>query len=169
MADERQGQVRYDPEGAAVLTEAIRALLDRFPGLGQGQRVAFATLREQGGWAMFPGDGAVVDQEHRSVTGRVRQVCSYPFTAVYRAGGLTEQSRAQAKERLDALGRWLGRQPVTVDGEERRLEAYPALTGGRRFLGFSIQSPACLAEQDEHQTETWAVSIAARYENIFYL
>lgn len=169
MADEKQNELKYDLEGSAVLTGAICALLDRFPGLGEAERFAFATLRSGGGMAMFPGDGAVVDEEHKSVTGRVRQVCRYPFVAVCRSGGLTEQSRAAVKERLDALGRWLGRQPVTVDGRTYRLEQYPALTGGRRLMDFSILAPACLSERDEHQVETWAVELAARYENIFYL
>ena len=169
MAENKKEQVRYDLEGSAVLTEAIRALLDQAPVLGDGERFAFASLGAEGGMAMFPGDGAVVEEEHRSVTGRVRQVCRYPFAAVWRGGGLSEQGRAAVKERLDALGRWLGRQPVDVDGKTYRLERYPPLAGGRRFLGFSIQSPACLAERDEHQTETWAAEMAARYENIFYL
>ena len=169
MADEKHGVVKYDLDGFGVLTEAIRALMDRFPGLEEGERVAFATLREEGGLAMFPGDGAVVEQEHKSVTGRVRQVCRYPFVAVCRSGGLTEESRAAVKERLDALGRWLGRQPVSVGGETYRLTDYPVLTGGRRFLDFTIQAPACLNERDEHQMETWAVGLAARYENIFNL
>ncbi len=167
MADEKHSEIKYDLDGFEVLTGAIRALLDRFPGLADKERVAFATLRAGGGMAMFPGDGAVVDEEHRSVTGRVRQVCRYPFVVLYRAGGLTEQTRAAAKERLDALGRWLGRQPVTVDGASCRLDGYPPLTGGRRFLDFSIQAPAYLHERDEHQVETWAVALSARYENIF--
>lgn len=169
MADERKEQVKYDLEGFEVLTGAIRALLDRAPVLGEGERIAFATLREEGGLAMFPGDGAVVEAERRSVTGRVRQVCRYPFVVLCRSAGMTEESRARTKERLDALGRWLGRQPVTVDGRMCRLEEYPALTGGRRLLDFVITAPASLAERDEHQAETWAAGLAARYENIFDL
>lgn len=167
MADKRKAQAKYDLEGYGVLTGAIRALLDRFPGLAEGERAAFATLREEGGMAMFPGDGAVVEAECRSVTGRVRQVCRYPFVVLCRSAGMTEEGRARIKERLDALGRWLGRQPVTVDGGVFRLAEYPSLTGGRRFLDFTIQAPAYLYERDEHQAETWAVGLAARYENIF--
>ncbi len=169
MAENKKEQLRYDPEGAQALTGVICRLLDEYPGLGPAERFAFATLGAGDGMAMFPGDGAVIESETRSVTGRVRQVCRYPFAAVWRGGGLTEQSRSAVKERLDALGRWLGRQPVTADGGSYRLETYPPLAGGRRLLGFSIQSPACLAQRDEHQTETWAVEMAARYENIFYL
>ena len=167
--EERRDEPKYDPEGYEVLTQAILALLAQFPGLEEGERVSFATLRAEGGLAMFPGDGAVVDEEKRSVTGRVRQVCRYPFVALCRTAGMTEQCRADAKERLDRLGRWLGRQPMTAGGAVVQLRDYPALTGQRRLLDFSVQAAAYLYERDEHQTETWAVGLTARYENIFYL
>lgn len=167
MMDEKK-QVKYDPEGAAALTEALRALVNRAPGLAPGEKIAFATLGQTEGLAMFPGDGAVVEQERRSVTGKVRQVCRYPFTVLCRGGALTEERRAALKERLDGLGRWLDRQSVTAEGQRFRLEEYPPLGDGRRFLDVSIQSPACLCERDEHQIETWAVALTARYENIFY-
>ena len=155
MSEEKR-QVKYDVESFDVLTGAIRALVNGFPGLAEGEKIAFATLGESGGMAMFPGDGAVVDEEHKSVTGRVRQVCRYPFVVLVRGAGLGEEARAAAKEKLDSLGRWL-----------EGLREYPALTGGRRFLSFSIQAPAWLYERDEHRTETWAVGLAAHYENIF--
>lgn len=165
--DEKKQQVKYDVESFDVLTEAVRALVNRFPDLGPGEKIAFATLRENGGMAMYPGDGAVVDEEHRSVTGRVRQVCRYPFVVLVCGGGMNEESRAVAKERLDCLGRWLAGQPVRLDEQIYRLERYPPLSGGRRFLDFSVQAPACLYERDEHHVETWAVTLAARYENIY--
>ncbi len=154
--NEEKKEVKYDVKGSQVLTEAIRALVNGFPGLAEGEKIAFATLRESGGLAMFPGDGAVVDEEHRSVTGRVRQVCQYPFVVLLRGAGFGEEARAAAKEKLDGLGRWL-----------EGLGEYPGLGGGRRFLYFSIQAPAWLYERDEHRTETWAVGLAAHYENIF--
>lgn len=166
--DEKDTKVRYDLEGGHALTEAIAELLNSFPGLTEGERFAFATLRENGGLAMFPGSGAVVESERKSVTGKVRQVCRYPFAALVRRGGLGESERARVKEWLDAMGRWLGRQSVTVQDQSCRLEAYPALSGGRAMLDISIQAPAYLYERDEHQIETWAVELTARYENIFY-
>ncbi len=165
--DEKKQEVKYDVESFDVLTEAVRALVNRFPGLAEGEKIAFATLRENGGMAMYPGDGAVVDEERRSVTGRVRQVCRYPFVVLVRGGGMNEDSRASAKERLDCLGRWLAGQPVRLSEQVYRLEEYPPLSGERRFLDFSVQAPAYLYERDEHHVETWAVALAARYENIY--
>lgn len=165
--DEKKEEVRYDLAGGAVLTEIIRELVSQFPGLEQGQRIAFATLGENGGMAMFPGDGAVIEQETRSVTGRVRQVCRYPFAVLVRSAGMTEAGRVSAKELLDDMCRWLQGQPVTVRGQVYCLERYPSLSGGRRLMAFVSLAPAYLYERDEHRTETWAVSLAARYENIF--
>lgn len=167
--DEKDKKEKFDLEGFDALTEAVGALVNGFPGLPAGEHIAFATLRQTGGMALFPGSGAVVESEHKSVTGRVRQVCRYPFAVLLRRGGLGEEERAGVKELLDDLGRWLGRQSVTVNGQARRLAAYPALSGGRTLLDIAIQAPAYLYERDEHQVETWAVEMTARYENIFYL
>ncbi len=165
--NEQARPVKYDMAGSEALTAAIRRLLNGFPGLEAGETISFATLRETGGMAMFPGGGPVVEEERRSVTGRVRQVCRYPFAALYRRAGISEAERVRVKERLDDLGRWLGRQSVVIDGKEYRLEGYPELSSGRKLLDFSFTSPAYLYAQDDHQTETWAVELAARYENIY--
>lgn len=165
--NEQAKPVKYDMAGSEALTAAIKHLLNDFPGLEWGETIAFATLRETGGMAMFPGGGPVVEQERRSVTGRVRQVCRYPFAVLYRRTGISEDQRARVKERLDDLGRWLGRQSITVNGQTYRLEEYPELSGGRKLLDFSFMNPAYLYAQDDHQTETWAVELSARYENIY--
>ena len=158
MATKKKKQeVRFDLREAADLTDAIMGMLNEYPDLAEGERFAFARLDETGGIAMYPGTGAVIEEEHRSVTGKVRrQVCRYPFILLSKAGGLSEERRRGAKEWLDALARWL---------EQRR--DLPALTGGRTLLGLAILSPGYLYDVDESKTETWAVELAARYENIY--
>ena len=157
MATKKKKQeVRIDPVDSKDLTDAIMGMLNEYPDLAGGERFAFARLDETGGLAMYPGTGAVIEEEHRSVTGKVRQVCRYPFILLSKAGGLSEERRRGAKEWLDALARWL----------ERRKDM-PALTGCRTLLGFSILSPGYLYDVDESKTETWAVELAARYENIY--
>lgn len=157
MASKKKKQeVRFDLREAADLTAAIMGMLNEYPDLAEGERFAFARLDETGGLAVYPGTGAVIEEERRSVTGKVRQVCRYPFILLSRAGGLSEERRRGAKEWLDTLARWL---------EQRK--DLPALTDGRTLLGLAILSPGYLYDVDESKTETWAVELAARYENIY--
>lgn len=167
--DEKQKETRYDVAGYAPVTEAVGALLNAFPGLGEGERIAFASLGEREGMAFYAAGGAAIESERRSVTGRVRQVCLFPFTVLIRAAGPSERTRTEIKERLDALGQWLERQPVTADGTRHVLDGYPSIGEGRRFLSFVRRSTAGLDSVSEDHAETWAVDLAARYENIFQI
>ena len=135
------------------ITEAIRRLVNQYPGLEAGERIAFGRLGEEGGMAIMPGAGAAIEGERRSVTGRVWQLRRYPMTILARAGGLGEDGKAGCKERLDGLSRWL-----------ERLEAFPPLDGGMRLVGFAPEKPAYLQSQGDDRVETWAVELTARYE-----
>lgn len=162
-----KNQVRYDVDGYEAVTTALLALVNQFPGLEEGEEIAFSSLGEDGGIALYPVTGAVIESEKTNVCGEVTQVCAYPFTVVYRASGLPENRKAAVKEWLDDLGRWLERRPVTLSGTAHRLESYPPLTEGRKVLSISRQTPAFLSETYENKSEDWVISISARYENQF--
>ena len=159
--------VRYDVAGYESVTAALRELINQFPGLVDGDEIAFATLDEDGGKAIFPVTGGVIESERKSVTGKVRQICRYPFYVIYRVAGLTENRKASVKEWLDRLGEWLERRPVMIDGERIQLAEYPELTDGRMFLAIERQTPAYLDNTAENKAEDWAISLTARYENNF--
>ena len=163
-----ENQVRYDVDGYDVLTTAIRALVNQYPGLSTGDKITFSVLGEDRGKAMFPVSGAVIEQEIISVTGKVRQMCRYPFVVIYRAAALSESRKAAVKEWLDDLGRWLERQQITVGSTAYTLESYPVLSGGREILSISRQTPAALDSVEENGAENWIISISVRYRNIFY-
>ncbi len=156
MDEEKKKEVRYDLSGRYALTEAVRGIVNGYPHLTEGESVAFATLSETGGLALYPGGDGIIEKETRSVTGKVRQVCRYPFYVLFRAGGLTENRKAGAKEWLDGLARWL-----------EQLTEFPELEGRRKLLGFAVLGPAYLYGVDDSHVETWAVALAARYENIY--
>lgn len=166
MTDEKQ--VRYDVDGFEVVTAALRELVNQFPGLPAGDEIAFATLGEDSGKAMFPVSGAVIETEKEDITGHVTQICLYPFAVIYRVGGPSENRKANIKELLDDLGRWLNRQPVQIDGALYQLEEYPRLTEGRKFLSFDrqLQTPGYLENVNE-SSEDWTIYITARYRNEF--
>lgn len=157
-------QVKYDVDGYDAVTSALRELLNQYPGLERGEEITFSVLEETSGIGMFPVSGAVVENEKRSVTGKVTEVCLYPFYIIYRASGLNENRKARVKEWLDTLGKWLEQKKVLIDGEEYALSELPPLTDGRKFLSISRQTPAYLDNANEDKTEDWAIYISARYQ-----
>ena len=159
-----QKQIKYDVDGYEAVTSALRELLNQYPGLERGEEIAFSVLGETSGIGMFPVSGAVVETEKRSVTGKVTEVCLYPFYIIYRASGLNENRKARVKEWLDTLGKWLEQKKVLIDGEEYTLSELPPLTDGRKFLSISRQTPAYLDNTNEDKTEDWAIYISARYQ-----
>ena len=159
-----QKQIKYDVDGYEAVTSALRELLNQYPGLERGEEIAFSVLGETSGIGMFPVSGAVVETEKRSVTGKVTEVCLYPFYIIYRASGLNENRKARVKEWLDTLGKWLEQKKVLIDGEEYTLSELPPLTDGRKFLSISRQTPAYLDNANEDKTEDWAIYISARYQ-----
>lgn len=166
--DSKDKQVRYDVDGSDNVTESLRILINQFPGLSPGDEITYSTLEENSGKAMFPITGAVIETETKSVTGKVRQICLYPFFLVYRASGLSEEQKARVKEWLDTLGKWLERQEVTINNQPYKLDKYPELTGQRKFLSISRQTPSYLDNTSENNTEDWVIQISARYQHEFH-
>lgn len=161
---EEQKTVKYDIDGYKAVTSALRELLNQYPALSENDEISFSTLGENSGKSMFPISGSVIESEKRSVTGKVTEVCVYPFYVIYRAAGLSENRKASVKEWLDNLGKWLEQKKVLINGEEYQLAELPPLTDGREFLSISRQTPAYLDAITENQSEDWAIYISARYQ-----
>lgn len=161
-------QTRPDIEGEEIITDAIMTLLNQYPGLSDGDEIAFCKLNEDNGIAMFPTSGAVIVDERVTITGRVIQQCSYPFYVVQRTSSQNEKRMKYVKEWLDNLGRWLEGNAVKIGETIYKLEEYPALSQGRKFLEISRQGPSYLDSVDENYTDNWAISISATYVNDFY-
>lgn len=154
--------IEYDISGTELITDAVKDLLNRFPGL-EDEIIAFAVLPEGSGMAMFPTQGAIIQQNRESVTGHIYQRCLYPFTVISRAGGLSEGRKTQAKEDLDNLGKWLEGQPVLIGGVVHQLTEYPALSGGRIIKSITRTTPSYLSEVRENMVEDWAVNLQVVY------
>ncbi len=163
-----QKQIKYDIDGYEAVTSALRELLNQYPGLSSSDEIAFSTLGEDSGKAMFPISGAVIESEKKSITGKVTEVCLYPFYVIYRASGLNENRKAKVKEWLDNLGKWLEQKKVLIDGMEYQLTELPPLTEGREFLFIGRQTPAYLDTVNENKSENWAIYISARYQYEYY-
>lgn len=166
MADDKK-PVKYDIDGFDVVTTALRELINQYPALSDGDEITFSMLDDASGKALFPVSGSVIETEKESITGHVTQVCLYPFCIIYRASGLSENRKANVKEWLDNLGKWLEKQEVTIKNVTYKLEEYPVLTGNRKFLSIDRQTPAYLDSTNENKSENWAINISARYQNDF--
>lgn len=165
MADEKK--VKYDLDGFDIVTNALMNVVNQYPDL-QGDKIAFSTIGEDGGIAIFPTSGAVVETERRSVTGKVAQNCNYPFFIIYKVSGVSENSKIAVKEFLDKMGRWLERQAVIIGTDSYLLEEYPKLTENREITDISRVTPAYLESIEENKAENWAISMVLKYKNEFY-
>ena len=166
MAEKKQ--VKYDIDGYDIITNALMTLLNQYPDLGN-DKIRFSTFATESGIAMFPGMGAVVEVEKRSVTGKVYQSCNYPFNIVYKVAGVSENNKIQVKDFLDKLGKWLEKQTVTIGTQEHKLEAYPSLTDNREITSISRTTSAYLDTVEENKTENWVISMILRYSNEYRL
>ena len=168
MPEEDKKPVRYDVDGSEEVTSALGELLNQFPGLIEDEKIKFSTLEKESGIAFYPVTGAVIASEKKSVTGKVNQLCNYPFYIVYRTSAESPKIKAEVKEFLDSLGKWLEKQPVTIDGETRKLDSYPKLTEERTIEEITRLTPGHLDEAYENNTQDWVISISLKYRNIFY-
>lgn len=149
-----------------VISKVILDLLNAYPGL-EGNSILFSSLNATYGIGFFPTSGSAILSNTESITGRVTQVCLYPFTVVYRAAYKAEERKLTAKELLDDLGRWLEQQEVTVDETVYKLDSYPALDDNRKIKQIIRTNPAHLDAAYDDGVEDWAISLTMRYEKIY--
>lgn len=164
MAD-IQKPIGKDADGYNVLTDAMKDLLNQFPGLLPGEAVKFEELGDESGIAFSNNSGALVYSEDVYVSGNRNQICRYPFFIVYRtAGAAKERQKMSIQEFLDLFGKWLCREPVTIDGESYRLEGYPKLAGRRQIKKVSREN-SYGTEPQENGVQDWVIPISVEYTN----
>lgn len=154
----------YDVASYDIITTMLYDLINDFPLLPSGDSFNFSVLSEDRGKAFFPSSGAIIESNIEDVLGGIEQICNYPFTVVYRAAGLDEARRAQIKEWLDNLGRWLEGQTIT--SASYKIE-YPELTGDRKILSIRRTTPAYLDSINTNKSENWAIAISLRYRVVY--
>jgi hypothetical protein len=163
VADQPQA-IGSDVTGYDVLTEAMKSLLNQYPGL-DGEYISFEDL-EDSGIAFSADNGALVYSEKESVTAHVRQICRYPFYIVYRAGVTGEQVKLTVQTFLDGIGKWLCKEPVAIDGTAYKLTAYPKLSEGRIIKKITRDNSYGL-EPNKDSVQDWVLPVTVEYENEF--
>lgn len=158
-------QIKYDLDGHDVVKDAVLELINQIPFIQNEMPVTFAVLEEKQGFAMIPVSSSVIESSRKSITGKVTEVCYYPFALVYRDMGMNERRKSEVAKLLDDIGRYLEQKEVAEDEETYKLKSYPALTGNRKFLEIVRQSNSYLANVAEDKSEDWEIRITARYQN----
>lgn len=165
MADERK-PIGKDASGYDVLTIAVKALLNQFPGLYEDETVKFEELGEDSGIAFSADNGALIFSETEDVLGGVRQTCQYPFYIIYRTSSTKERQKMSIQEFLDTFGKWLCREPVVIDGSEQRLSNYPTLSQGRKITKVTRDNSYGL-EPQESGVQDWILPVSIEYKYDF--
>lgn len=165
MDDERK-PIGKDASGYDVLTIAVKALLNQFPGLYENETVKFEELSEDSGIAFSADNGALIFSGTEDVLGGVRQTCQYPFYIIYRTSSTKERQKMSIQEFLDTFGKWLCREPVVIDGSEQRLSNYPTLSQGRKITKVTRDNSYGL-EPQESGVQDWILPVSIEYKYDF--
>lgn len=164
MQKEEPKPIGEDVGGFEEITQAVRVLLNQFPGLAEDEEVNFETFED--GNLIFSNDsGALVYNEKEDVTGGKTQECRYPFYLVYRRTLTTERGKLIAYQFLDTFGKWLCNEPTVYEHTKPPAE-YPKLSGGRKITRIRRnliygQDPA------EDGTQDWVLPVIVEYTNEF--
>lgn len=165
MGDELK-PIGKDASGYDVLTIAVKALLNQFPGLYENETVKFEELGEDSGIAFSADNGALIFSETEDVLGGVRQTCQYPFYIIYRTSSTKERQKMSIQEFLDTFGKWLCREPVVIDGSEQQLSNYPTLSQGRKITKVTRDNSYGL-EPQESGVQDWILPVSIEYKYDF--
>ena len=162
MADNLK-PIGVDADGYDILTTAIKALLNQYPGLQENETIRFEQLEDDSGIAFSNDNGALVYSEKEDVCGVMHQICQYPFFVIYRTASLREKQKINVQEFLDSLGKWICREPVTIDGVDTRLTTFPELSGGRIIKRITRENSYGTVPQ-ENGVQDWLLPLTVRYE-----
>ena len=165
MGDERK-PIGKDASGYDVLTIAVKALLNQFPGLYENETVKFEELDEDSGIAFSADNGALIFSETEDVLGGIHQTCQYPFYIIYRTSSTKERQKMSIQEFLDTFGKWLCREPVVINRSEQRLSKYPTLSQGRKITKVTRDNSYGL-EPQESGVQDWILPVSIEYKYDF--
>lgn len=165
MSENKPKPISIDGSGFEVLKDAVLTLLNQYPWL-DGQTISFMGLDENGGISVEPESGALVYSQTTDITGGVKQICQFPFFVVYRSGATNEYQKAKISEFLDALGTWLAKEPVTVDGVLETLTEYPSMSGNRKIVNI-VRFNSYALSPNANNTQDWVLPVTVNYTHEF--
>lgn len=152
-----------DADGKDILADAMKSLLNQYPGLHDGEKIKYEELGADSGIAFYADAGALIYSEKEDVCGTMHQVCQYPFIVVYRTASDKERQKLSVQRFLDNLGKWICREPVAVNGVETRLSAFPELSRGRVIKRITRDN-SYGTEPQTNGVQDWLLPITVKYE-----
>ena len=153
--------IGIDATGYPHIKKAVKTLLNQYPGLGD-QQILFEEIGEESGIAFTSDAGTMVMSEKTSITGHVTQSCQFPFLVVFRTTATREFQKFIVSDFLDSLGKWLCKEPVTIDGTTYKLKGYPIAEGGRIITKMS-RGNSYGTTPNENKSQDWVLPINLHY------
>lgn len=166
VIDRLPKSTKKDADGKDILADAMKVLLNQYPGLHENETIKFEELGKESGIAFSSDNGALVYSEKEDVCGVMHQVCQYPLYVVYRTASEKERQKLSVQKFLDNLGKWICRESVVIDGSEQRLQAFPELSQGRVIKRITRDNSYGL-EPQESGVQDWLLPLTVRYENTY--
>ena len=165
MVDMRSRPIGTDTDGFEAITEAVKMILNQFPGLNQDDNVKFEELTGDYGIAFSNNSGALVYDEKKDILGMIHQECQYPFFLIYRTRSDRERSKLVAQQFLDVYGKWLCQEPTIYEHSYPPLK-YPKLTGSRKITNVSRDNIYSQDPQD-NGVQDWVLPVTMEYTSKF--
>ena len=158
--------LQQDASGYEVITDAVRELLNGYPGLYEDERIKFEESGEESGIIFSNNSGAVVYSERKYVSGTVMQKCQYQFFVVYRTSASQKEDYKLTIVRfLEKLGKWLSGEVVEIQNVEYELEKYPDMIKGRKIEEIAWNNVYSL--EPNNGIQEWVLPVTVRYTNTF--
>lgn len=156
--------IGVDASGFALLTEAVKDLLNQYPGMYE--EIKFEELEPESGVAFSADNGALIMTERVSITDHVTRTCQYPFYIVFRSKSDLERQKLKAQTFLNEIGKFICKETIVADGQEYRLKNYPALTEGRTITNVTRMNSYGL-EPSEDKVQDWLLPCTVEYKHEF--
>ena len=160
MPDELK-PIGKDATGYELLTQAVKTLLNQFPGLN-GKKILFEELGEEAGIAFSADAGALVISERHSITAHITQTFQFPFLLVCRTSATREFQKLNVSAFLDTLGKWICKEPVEINGEIHRLSSYPTISDGRTITRIT-RNNSYGTVPNENKSQDWILPVSVQY------
>lgn len=145
-------------EQSSVL-EAVYRLIKECPFI-QEKTVKFDLLDiEEDSIAVLSTPGACI--EAKDILGGFTG--SLPFILGHKGRQNTDNRKIKTVDLLNNIGKWLGKETVTIDDKEYVLTEYPLLSAGRKITRIEQQTVPYISDIDEKSNITYICTVKVTY------